>query len=258
LGQGVVDEYADLARRAIDIGKRSGDRALQVVLGTNGYAFVLTGAYREGLRVVDRAIELAADDPLIGGEMPVVASPLAFCHATRGMLLTEVGDLPAAASSLEAGRELAREQGDLESLAIAHLYSSWHALAAGNAETLLSGATDAVEISERSGDALSRVWAWTFLGMSELARSNWHSAIEALERADGSRPRIALRGGARLPTGPSGRGPFGRRGRRARPWAGDARPDRRGENAGGSGHSGTGLPRMGSSPGRRRGLDRRG
>ena len=184
LGQGVVDEYADLARRAIDIGERSGDRALQVVLGTNGYAFVLTGAYREGLRVVDRAIELAADDPLIGGEMPVVASPLAFCHATRGMLLTELGDLPAAASSLEAGRELAREHGDLESLAIAHLYSSWHALAAGNAETLLSGATDAVEISERSGDALSRVWAWTFLGMSELARSNWHSAIEALERAD--------------------------------------------------------------------------
>ena len=185
LGQGVVDEYADLARRAIDIGKRSGDRALQVVLGTNGYAFVLTGAYQEGLRVVDRAIELAADDPLIGGEMPVVASPLAFCHATRGMLLTEVGDLPAAASSLEAGRELARQHGDLESLAIAHLYSSWHALAAGNAETLLSGATDAVEISERSGDALSRVWGWTFLGMSELARNNWHSAIEALERADG-------------------------------------------------------------------------
>ena len=139
LGQGVVDEYADLARRAIDIGKRSGDRALQVVLGTNGYAFVLTGAYQEGLRVVDRAIELAADDPLIGGEMPVVASPLAFCHATRGMLLTEVGDLPAAASSLEAGRELARQHGDLESLAIAHLYSSWHALAAGNAETLLAG-----------------------------------------------------------------------------------------------------------------------
>ncbi len=67
LGQGVVDEYADLARRAIEIGERSGDRALQVVLGTNGYAFVLTGAYREGLRVVERAIDLAADDPLIGG-----------------------------------------------------------------------------------------------------------------------------------------------------------------------------------------------
>ncbi len=116
--------------------------------------------------------------------MPVVACPYALCHAAKGMLLTEVGDLPAAASSLEAGRDLAREHGDLESLAIAHLYSSWHALAAGDVETSLAQATSAVEISERSGDALSRVWAWSFLGASELARSNWQSAVEALERAD--------------------------------------------------------------------------
>jgi class 3 adenylate cyclase/tetratricopeptide (TPR) repeat protein len=184
LGQGVVQEYANLARRAIELGDRAGDPELQVVLGTNGYAFFLTGAFEEGLRVVDRAIELAADDPRMGGEMPVVACPAALCRAQKGILLSELGELQAADRCLEAGRDIARDQGDLESLAIAHLFSSWNALAAGDAEASLAQATSAVEVSERIGDALSRVWAWSFLGATEVARENWQSAIEALERAD--------------------------------------------------------------------------
>ncbi len=184
LGQGVVEEYADLARRAIALADRADDPELQVVLGTNGYAFFLTGAFQEGLRVVDRAIELAANDPRMGGEMPVVACPYALCHAQKGFLLSELGELQAADRWLEAGRDIAREQGDLESLAIAHLFSSWNALAAGDAETSLAQATSAVEVSESIGDALSRAWAWSFLGATETSRGNWHSAIEALERAD--------------------------------------------------------------------------
>jgi tetratricopeptide (TPR) repeat protein len=184
LGQGIVEEYAELARRAIELADRAGDPELQVVLGTNGYAFFLTGALQEGLRVVEGAIDLAADNPRMGGEMPVVACPYALCLAQRGVLLSELGELAAADRSLEAGRDVAREQGDLESLVIAHLYSSWNALAGGDTETSLAQATSAVEVSERIGDALSRVWAWSFLGATEAARANWQSAIEALERAD--------------------------------------------------------------------------
>jgi class 3 adenylate cyclase/tetratricopeptide (TPR) repeat protein len=184
LGQGVVEEYSELARRAIELAEHADDAELQVVLGTNGYAFFLTGDYREGLRVVDRAIELAADDPRMGGEMPVVACPYALCHAQKGALLTELGDLAGADRCLEAGRAIAREQGDLESLALAHLYSSWQALAAGDSETSLGQATNAVEVSEKIGDAISRAWAWSLLGAAEAARGNWHSAIEALEGSD--------------------------------------------------------------------------
>jgi class 3 adenylate cyclase/tetratricopeptide (TPR) repeat protein len=184
LGQGAVEEYADLARQAIELAERSRDTELRVVLGTNGYAFFLTGAYQEGLRVVDRAIELAAGDPRAGAELPVITCPYAFCHVQKGPLLTDVGDLSGARSMLEAGMSIAREQGDFETLAIAHFSSSYLELAAGNAADALAQATNAVEVSERIGDAFSRAWSWSFLGAAELARNNPHSAIEALERAD--------------------------------------------------------------------------
>jgi class 3 adenylate cyclase/tetratricopeptide (TPR) repeat protein len=184
LGQGDVGEYADLARRAIELADRSHDTELRVVLGTNAYAFFLTGAYEEGIQVVDRAIELAAGDPRAGAELPVIACPYAFCHVQKGPLLADLGDLSGAQSVIATGTAIAREQDDLETLAIAHFISSYRELAAGNAEDALAQATSAVEVSERIGDTFSRAWSWSFLGAAELARRNPHSAIEALERAD--------------------------------------------------------------------------
>ena len=184
LGQGAVDQYADLSRQAIEIAERAGDSELGVVLGTNGYAFFLTGAYREGLGVVERAIELAAGDPRAGSEMPVVACPYALTVSQKGLLLVDLGELAEAVRVLDASQAIAREQGDLESLGMAHFSSSYAALAAGEAEAALAEATTAVEISERVGDPFLRAWAWSFLGAAELARDNPHSSIEALERAD--------------------------------------------------------------------------
>jgi adenylate cyclase len=184
VGQGAVDEYADFARRAIEVAEEAGDTELGVVLGTNGYAFFLTGAYEEGLRIVDRAIELAGGDPSVGADMPVVACPYAVCHASKGLLLTDLGEIAEASRAFEAAKAIAREQGALESLAITHFNASYGALAAGDPDAALEEATNAVEISERTGDSFSRAWAWTFLGASEGARGNWPSAIEALERAD--------------------------------------------------------------------------
>ena len=184
LGQGAVEEYADLARRAIEIGERSRDPELQVVLGTNGYAFTLTGAYREGLKVVERAIELAAGDHRAGSEMPVVACPYALCHVEKGQMLTDLGCLAEAERALTTGKAIAREQEDLETLATGLNTSAYLALAGGNAEAALAEASEAVELSERIGGPWSRAWSWSLLGAAEMARQNPHSAIEALERAE--------------------------------------------------------------------------
>jgi adenylate cyclase len=184
VGQGAVDEYADFARRAIELAEETGDTELRVVLGTNGYAFFLTGAYEEGLRIVDRAIELAAGDPSVGSDMPVVACPYAVCHASRGVLLTDLGELAEAGRAFETAKAVARERGDLESLAIARFNASYGLLTAGDTDAALEDATAAVEIAERIGDSWLRAWSWTLLGATEGARQNWRAAIEALERGD--------------------------------------------------------------------------
>jgi class 3 adenylate cyclase/tetratricopeptide (TPR) repeat protein len=184
LGQGAVDEYADLARRAVEIGERSRDPELQVVLGTNGYAFALTGAYREGLTVVEHAIELAAGDPRAGAEMPVVGCPYALCHAQKGELLADLGDLAGAERALTTGKAIAREQHDLETLAIGLNISAYLALAAGSAEAALAEAGKGVELSERIGGPWSRVWSWSLLGAAEAAGHNPDRALEALKRAN--------------------------------------------------------------------------
>ena len=184
LGQGEVREYADLSRRAIEIGDRSGDRDLQVVLGTNGYAFYLTGAYEEGREVVDRAIARADGDPRAGSELPVVACPYALCHLGKAQMLADLGDLAEAERILETGNSIAREQNDLETVAISTSFGTHIALAAGETEVALERATTTVEVSQRIGGPFTRAWAWASLGAAELARRNPLGAIDALERAE--------------------------------------------------------------------------
>ena len=64
-----------------------------------------------------------------------------------------------------------------------HLYSCWQGYLLGEAGAALGHARRAVEITERIGDSFARSWAWFFLGMAEVMRGSWKTAIEALERS---------------------------------------------------------------------------
>ena len=183
LGDGDLREYARLTRQAIALAEESGDPALYLTLAANAYAFHCIGEYREAVAIYDRAIELADDDPALGGGI-IMGCPYAVCHAFKGLLLSELGELEQARRQIEQGRKIAREQGDIETVAYSHMGSAaWLAYFQGEPEAALTHAQQALEIAERNGGALARAVAWLALGLAERMRGEWRPAIEALERS---------------------------------------------------------------------------
>ncbi len=181
LGQGRIDEYARLARDALALAEEADDPSL--CMPPNAWAFFLTGDLREGLAALDRALEAAGGDPTFGAGV-VFTCPYALCLAQKGAFLTMLGDLEAAHAVLAEGREIARAQGDPETLGSNHGFASLLAYVAGDAHRALEHGRLSVELAERTGGALWRTWAWTDLGVAELMRGQWRSAIEALQRAE--------------------------------------------------------------------------
>jgi class 3 adenylate cyclase/tetratricopeptide (TPR) repeat protein len=182
LGDGDLREYARLTRQAIALAEESGDPALYLTLAANAYAFHCIGEYREAVAIYDRAIELADDDPALGGGI-IMGCPYAVCHGTKGWLLAELGELEAGRRLIEQGRKIAREQGDTEMVAYSHLWSTLLAYFAGEPEAALTNAQQALEIAERNGGSFPRAHAWCWLGLAERMRGEWRPAIEALERS---------------------------------------------------------------------------
>jgi adenylate cyclase len=181
LGQGRIDEYARLARDALALAEEADDPSL--CMPPNAWAFFLTGDLREGLAALDHAIEAAGGDPTFGAGL-VFTCPYALCLAQKGAFLTMLGDLEPARAVLAEGREIARAHGDPETLGSNHGFASLLEYVAGDAEGALEHGRLSVELAERTGGALWRTWAWTDLGVAELMRGEWRSAIEALQRAE--------------------------------------------------------------------------
>jgi class 3 adenylate cyclase/tetratricopeptide (TPR) repeat protein len=181
-GDGNVSEMATLARQAIALAEESRDPTLYIPIAISAYAFFCTGESREGVAVLDRAIELARGDPRVAAGTSV-GCPFALCHAFKGLGLIGLGELDQARRLIERGREIAREQGDTETLGWTHAFSALLAQALGEPETALGHAQQALEIAERIGDSFSRAQAWFYLGFAERMRGQWRPAIEALERS---------------------------------------------------------------------------
>ena len=209
LGQGRIDEYARLARDALALAEEADDPSL--CMPPNAYAFFLTGDLREGLTALDRAIDAAGGDPTFGAGI-VFTCPYALCLSHKGSFLTMLGELDAAREAIEEGRAMAREHGDPEALWNVIGGASRLEYVAGDAAAALEHARSSVELAERHGDALSRAWSWTHLGVAELMRGEWTAAIEALERADEiSRERTNRGRGPSGAHGPPRRSSPGRR-----------------------------------------------
>jgi class 3 adenylate cyclase/tetratricopeptide (TPR) repeat protein len=193
LSDGDVHEWAKLARQAFALAEESGDPALYMSAAPSAYALYLIGEFREGVAICDRAIELAGGDPTVGAAL-VGGCPYAWCHANKGGILVNLGELDEARRMLDQGRKLAREHGDLETVGFSYMWSSWRAYFAGEPEAALGHAQQALEIAERIGDSFSRAYSWLWLGWAERMRGEWRRATEALERsiAIASERRAAL------------------------------------------------------------------
>ena len=149
--------------------EESGDPALYMIVSASSYAFFLIGEHREGVAVIDRAIELADGDPTIGAGI-VNDCPLAQCLVQKGGFLCDMGRLEEAGELIERGMKLAGEQGATETVGWGHMWSTWHAYWSGEPERAMAHAQQALAIAERIGDSFSRTWSWYWLGLPRHAR----------------------------------------------------------------------------------------
>jgi class 3 adenylate cyclase/tetratricopeptide (TPR) repeat protein len=183
LSGGDVQEWIKLARQAFALAEQSGDPALYpMAVGRSAYGFFSTGQYREGVALCDRAIELADGNPNVrasasGGRR------YAFCYGFKGFLFSFMGELEQARQLIEPGRKLARDQEDMETVGLTHMYSAWLAHFVGEPGGGLGHAQQTLEIAERIGGPFSRVAAWFSLGSAEQRRCEWQRSIEAFERS---------------------------------------------------------------------------
>lgn len=183
VGDGDVRSYADLGRRALALAEESGDPTLYMTVAGGAYAVFSISQFREGIAILDRAIELSDGDPTFAA-VEGLGCPLAYCHIFRGGITSYVAKLDEASGSIELGMKMAREHGDVETIGWGHMWATWLAYLEGDFEAMASHAQQAFEIAERLGDSFSQAWSWTWLGFAYLVRERWQDAIEALERAN--------------------------------------------------------------------------
>jgi class 3 adenylate cyclase/tetratricopeptide (TPR) repeat protein len=176
--QGMVE----LGTQAVALAEETGDPALLINTAGVSYGFFLTGEYRRGIAVLDRAIEVAESDPEAGGGLTAV-SPLGSALIFKGGYLTTMGGLEEGRELSERGMKLCAEKEDIETIGWGHMWMTWNTFFAGEPEAALSHARQALDIAERRGDSFSRTWSWTWLGGAELAQGHWTEAIAACERA---------------------------------------------------------------------------
>ena len=183
ISHGNLKASAELTSQGTAIAEESGDPALVVAMaGTNAYALFCLGKFNESLTRLDRAIELAGDDPSIGAGV-TITSPSAFCRAFKGGLVAGFGRLEEGHALVAEGMRIAGEQGDTETLGWTHSFGAFIAYLRGDPEAVLAHAQQFVESSERMGSAFSRSWAWTWLGTAQLLREDPRAAIKALEQS---------------------------------------------------------------------------
>ncbi|MEA2445140.1 MAG: hypothetical protein QOJ12_2432, partial [Thermoleophilales bacterium] len=174
-------KFARLSRESLALAAESGDPALYVALSPSVFALHATGDFRAGLEICERAIDLAAGDPLVGTGINYVC-PYAYCFGIKGMLTATVGDIEAGRALAAQGLRMAGECGDVEVVGICHLYSTYIEYFAGESEAALRHVRAAVEIIEQTGGAFFLAYAWYLLGLAESMRGEWQSTIDALER----------------------------------------------------------------------------
>jgi class 3 adenylate cyclase/tetratricopeptide (TPR) repeat protein len=182
INDGDVRGMAELSARSIALAEESGDPALYMTVSGSAYAMFLTGELREGVAILDRAIELADGDPTVAAGI-AVGCPYGYCLMFKGGFLSYLGQLEQSRDLIERGMKVAREHGDIETVGWGHMWRVWLAFFAGDPDTALAQAQQALEIAERIGDSFSRTWAWFFLGFAERMQGRWQEAIEALERS---------------------------------------------------------------------------
>jgi tetratricopeptide (TPR) repeat protein len=146
------------------------------------YAHEVAGKVREALAYTEEALLQQPDDLRLGAGI-LGFSPYVWLVLFRGGFLVDLGRYDEGRAQLDRAIELAREQGELETLGLAHSLYSIYGRCAGEVDLTLNHARTAVEIAERIGSPLSRSLAYRALGVARLMREEWSEAANAFQLA---------------------------------------------------------------------------
>jgi class 3 adenylate cyclase/tetratricopeptide (TPR) repeat protein len=173
---------AEMGRNAVALAEESADPAIYITVAGTSYGMFVLGEFRDAIATVNRALELANGDPTVGAGLSV-GCPYAYCLIFKGGYVANLGELDEATELIGRGTAMAREQGDIETAGWGHMWQTWLADYKGDPDGALANSQQSLGIAERLGDAFSRTWASSLLGLAEGMRGDWARAVEVLERA---------------------------------------------------------------------------
>jgi tetratricopeptide (TPR) repeat protein len=180
---GRVDETLPFAATAVRAADQSGDDAVRSAVRMSLVAGLFeAGRLAEALAEAEHALAVLPPKPGLGADLAGV-SPYIWFTMFRGLLLGVMGRLREATGHLERATALARAHDDVELVAQTFWCRSALAYVAGDATESLAYARQAVEIAERIGSALARVFAYQALAQAEMLAGDVAAAFAAAEHA---------------------------------------------------------------------------
>ena len=179
---GEIDEYVRLSWEAARIAERTGDAALRAAVWPPLVrSHLLSGRLREALTLSEQALSTMPGDAAFGTLLGY--SPYLNLLQLRANLLAYAGRWPEAASGFERMIVVAREHGSQGLVASASSDYGWWAGLFGDPPTALAQGRRGLEIAEKLGNQMTRVYAHNALGVAELSAGRTSEAVAALEQA---------------------------------------------------------------------------
>jgi adenylate cyclase len=167
-----------------ELADRSGDLHLRVAMRSAcAYAFLCVGDFDRFESELDEVLDLTGGDRSIGAGI-IIGSPIAWATMGKGLAERERGRLDEAELLFEEGLQIAREDGDPETISWTRSNLSLMLAMRGDTEGAIGLARRNCEETERLGDVFSRSLALANLGATQLAAEEHADALGSLEEAE--------------------------------------------------------------------------
>lgn len=169
--------FREASRQAVAAGDPAS--ALTASIGV-AYANWIAGSLAIGVDTIDRAIPLAAGDPMTGSGL-VFVCPLAYAYSHRALCRGYAGEVDEALRDFDRALELARAHDDPETEAGAHAQRALLGADVGDWVSAADSARVGLEIAERAGNAAHIVACAVPLAMADLGAGRFADAVTRSE-----------------------------------------------------------------------------
>jgi class 3 adenylate cyclase/tetratricopeptide (TPR) repeat protein len=174
-------EGLDRFRAADRAADAVGDRPFALIASIGvAYASWVAGSLGEGVDTLDRALRLAAGDPMTAAGVAFVC-PLAHAYGQRGLCEGYMGELDQAHQDFDRAIEMAREYEDPETESAARANLALLEASVGNYEAALGNAALGVEIGERLGNVIHIIACSVPAAVAEAGAGRFADALAGAE-----------------------------------------------------------------------------